>query len=75
MSHFIINGILYEMLIGIVKCIKGALTYEKMDKSINDNRWCSTYPSGSIFVLLNHISIIIFTIKIKMKRLNNMIKM
>lgn len=52
MSHFEINGILYEMLIGIVKCIKGALTYEKMD-----------------------ISIIIFTIKIKMKRLNNMIKM
>ena len=29
MSHFEINGILYEMLIGIVKCIKGALTYEK----------------------------------------------
>lgn len=50
MSHFEINGILYEMLIGIVKCIEGALTYEKMDKSINDNRWCGTYPSGSIFV-------------------------
>lgn len=50
MSHFEINGILYEMLIGIVKCIKGALTYEKMDKSINDNRWCGTYPSGKIFV-------------------------
>lgn len=29
MSHFEINGILYEMLTGIVKCIKGALTYEK----------------------------------------------
>lgn len=50
MSYFEINGILYEMLIGIVKCIKGVLMYEKMDKLINDNCWCGIYFSGSIFV-------------------------
>ena len=50
MSHFEINGILYEMLIGIVKCIKGALTYEKWTNRLMTIRWCGTYPSGSIFV-------------------------
>ena len=49
MSHFEINGILYEMLIGIVKCIKGALTYEKWTNRLMTIAG-GTYPSGSIFV-------------------------
>ncbi len=62
MSHFIINGILYEMLIGIVKCIARSLKHtEKMDKSINDNRWCSTYPKWQHICLLT-ILIMLFTI-------------